>query len=62
MDQLERQLQLELTRKVAEDFKDPLGPLNALSVAAMASLGGCWGEGGWGGNTGSDPGGVALGG
>lgn len=46
MDQLERQLQLELTRKVAEDFKDPLGPLNALSVAAMASLGGCWGEGG----------------
>lgn len=39
MDELERQLQLELTRKVAEDFMDPLGPLNALSTAALASLG-----------------------
>lgn len=39
MDQLERMLQLEVTRKVAEDFMDPLGPLNALSAAALASLG-----------------------
>lgn len=39
MDQLERLLQLELTRKVAEDFKDPLGPLNALTKAALAPLG-----------------------
>ncbi len=41
MDRLERELNLALTRKVAEDFKDPMGPLNALSTAAMAPLGGC---------------------
>ena len=39
MDLLERQLQLELTRKVATDFKEPLGPLNALTLATMAPLG-----------------------
>ena len=39
MDQLERLLQLELTRKVAEDFKDPLGPLQALTKAALAPPG-----------------------
>ena len=39
MDQLEREIQFEITKKVTEDFKDPLGPLNALTTAALASLG-----------------------
>ena len=39
MDELERELRAAITRKVAEDFKDPLGPLNALTEAAMAPLG-----------------------
>lgn len=39
MDQLERELQLELTKKVADDFMDPLGPLNALTKATLAPLG-----------------------
>ena len=41
MDKLERELQLALTRKVAEDFKDPMGPLSALSEAALAPIGRC---------------------
>ena len=39
MDQLQKELQFEITKKVTEDFKDPLGPLNALTQAAMAPLG-----------------------
>ncbi len=39
MDKLEKELQFEITKKVTEDFKDPLGPLNALTTAAMAPLG-----------------------
>ena len=35
------QLQFEITKKVTEDFKDPLGPLTALTQAAMAPLGEC---------------------
>ena len=39
MDQLQKELQYEITKKVTEDFKDPLGPLNALTTAALAPLG-----------------------
>jgi len=36
MEELQRELQLELTRKVAEDFVNPVGPLNALTAACLA--------------------------
>ena len=39
MDELERELKMAVARKVAADFKDPLGPLNALTQAAMAPVG-----------------------
>jgi len=39
MDQLEKELNMAITRKVAENFKDPTGPLNALTQAALAPLG-----------------------
>ena len=39
MDELEKELHMAITRKVAEDFKDPFGPLNALTQAALAPLG-----------------------
>jgi len=39
MDQLEKELQFEITKKVTEDFKDPLGPLTALTTAALAPMG-----------------------
>ena len=39
MDELEKELKMAVARKVAEDFKDPLGPLNALTQAALAPVG-----------------------
>ena len=39
MDELEREMRYAAAKRVAEDFKDPLGPLNALTTATMAPLG-----------------------
>ena len=41
MDYLEKELRKAIARKVAENFKDPLGPLNALTEAALAPIGVC---------------------
>ena len=39
MDELEREMRYAAAKRVAEDFKDPLGPLNALTAATMAPPG-----------------------
>ena len=39
MDELEREMRYAAAKRVAEDFKDPFGPLNALTSATMAPLG-----------------------
>ena len=39
MDELEREMRYAAAKRVAEDFKDPLGPLNALTLATMAPPG-----------------------
>ena len=39
MDELERELRYAAAKRVAEDFKDPLGPLNALTAATLAPPG-----------------------
>lgn len=41
MDELEREMRYAAAKRVAEDFKDPLGPLNALTAATMAPPGTC---------------------
>ena len=38
MKDLQRELQPKVTRKVAEDFRDSLGPLNALTEASLAPM------------------------
>ena len=39
MDELEREMRYAAAKRVAEDFKDPLGPLNALTAATLAPPG-----------------------
>ena len=39
MDSLETEMRRAITRKVVEDFKDPLGPLRAMTEAAYAAPG-----------------------
>ena len=39
MDELEREMRYAAAKRVAEDFKDPLGPLNALTTATLAPSG-----------------------
>ena len=39
MDNLEAEIRKAITRKVVEDFKDPLGPLRAMTEAAYAAPG-----------------------
>ena len=39
MDSLEVEMRRAITRKVVEDFKDPLGPLRAMTEAAYAAPG-----------------------